>query len=125
MKLLVLGTTDAAGREIVRDAIAQGHTVVALVRAKARSRKSPQPNLSWVMRATRMRSIRAKGAGRGSAAYQRQGKQLPARNHPRCVSLQSTKRTDKMTFARRPEQLEDRVAMKTMPGSARGNASGY
>jgi uncharacterized protein YbjT (DUF2867 family) len=37
MKILILGATGATGRLIVRDAVARGHSVVALVRAKARS----------------------------------------------------------------------------------------
>lgn len=37
MKILVLGGTGATGRLIVRDAVANGHSVVALVRAKSRS----------------------------------------------------------------------------------------
>ncbi|MEO6918710.1 MAG: SDR family oxidoreductase [Collimonas sp.] len=37
MKILVLGATGATGRLIVRDAVASGHSVVALVRAKARA----------------------------------------------------------------------------------------
>jgi uncharacterized protein YbjT (DUF2867 family) len=37
MKVLVLGATGGTGRLIVRDALAKGHSVVALVRAKARS----------------------------------------------------------------------------------------
>ena len=35
MKVLVLGATGASGRLIVRDAVAKGHSVVALVRSKA------------------------------------------------------------------------------------------
>jgi uncharacterized protein YbjT (DUF2867 family) len=37
MKVLVLGATGGTGRLIVRDAMTKGHSVVALVRAKARS----------------------------------------------------------------------------------------
>jgi uncharacterized protein YbjT (DUF2867 family) len=37
MKVLVLGATGGTGRLIVRDALMKGHSVVALVRAKARS----------------------------------------------------------------------------------------
>jgi uncharacterized protein YbjT (DUF2867 family) len=37
MKVLVLGGTGGTGRLIVRDAMAKGHSVVALVRAKTRS----------------------------------------------------------------------------------------
>ena len=37
MRILVLGATGATGQLIVRDAVASGHSVVALVRAKARS----------------------------------------------------------------------------------------
>jgi uncharacterized protein YbjT (DUF2867 family) len=37
MKILVLGATGATGQLIVRDAVASGHSVVALVRTKARS----------------------------------------------------------------------------------------
>jgi putative NADH-flavin reductase len=37
MKILVLGATGATGQLIVRDALAGGHYVVALVRAKARA----------------------------------------------------------------------------------------
>jgi uncharacterized protein YbjT (DUF2867 family) len=37
MKVLVLGATGGTGRLIVRDALAKGHSVVALVRAKVRS----------------------------------------------------------------------------------------
>ncbi len=36
MKVLVLGATGGTGRLIVRDALAKGHSVVALVRSKAR-----------------------------------------------------------------------------------------
>jgi uncharacterized protein YbjT (DUF2867 family) len=36
MKILVLGATGATGQLIVRNAVARGHSVVALVRAKAR-----------------------------------------------------------------------------------------
>ena len=35
MKILVLGATGGTGRLIVRDALAKGHSVVALVRSKA------------------------------------------------------------------------------------------
>ena len=35
MKVLVLGATGGSGRLIVRDALAKGHSVVALVRSKA------------------------------------------------------------------------------------------
>ena len=34
MKVLLLGATGGTGREIVREAGAQGHSVVALVRSK-------------------------------------------------------------------------------------------
>lgn len=37
MKVLVLGATGGTGREIVREAGAKGHSVVALVRSKARA----------------------------------------------------------------------------------------
>jgi uncharacterized protein YbjT (DUF2867 family) len=37
MKVLVLGATGGTGREIVREAGAQGHSVVALVRSKAKA----------------------------------------------------------------------------------------
>ena len=37
MKVLVLGATGGTGRPIVRDALAKGHSVVALVRSKARA----------------------------------------------------------------------------------------
>ncbi|MDQ0394442.1 NAD(P)-dependent oxidoreductase [Labrys monachus] len=37
MKILVLGATGGTGRLIVRDALAKGHEVVALVRSKARA----------------------------------------------------------------------------------------
>ena len=37
MKVLVLGATGGTGRLIVRDAVAKGHSVVALVRSKARA----------------------------------------------------------------------------------------
>jgi uncharacterized protein YbjT (DUF2867 family) len=37
MKILILGATGGTGRLIVRDALAKGHTVVALVRSKARA----------------------------------------------------------------------------------------
>ncbi len=37
MKLLVLGATGGTGRLIVRDAVAKGHSVVALVRSTARA----------------------------------------------------------------------------------------
>jgi uncharacterized protein YbjT (DUF2867 family) len=41
MKVLVLGATDGTGRLIVRDALAKGHSVVALVRSKARALDLP------------------------------------------------------------------------------------
>jgi uncharacterized protein YbjT (DUF2867 family) len=37
MKILVLGATGGTGQLIVRDAAQSGHSVVALVRAKARA----------------------------------------------------------------------------------------
>lgn len=37
MKVLVLGATGGTGRLIVRDAVAKGHSAVALVRSKARA----------------------------------------------------------------------------------------
>jgi uncharacterized protein YbjT (DUF2867 family) len=37
MKVLVLGATGRTGRLIVRDSLAKGHSVVALVRSKARA----------------------------------------------------------------------------------------
>ena len=41
MKVLVLGATGGTGRLIVRDALAKGHSVVALVRSKARAPDLP------------------------------------------------------------------------------------
>jgi len=41
MKVLVLGATGGTGRLIVRDALAKGHSVVALVRSKARAMDLP------------------------------------------------------------------------------------
>ena len=41
MKVLVLGATGGTGRLIVRDALAKGHSVVALVRSKARTLDLP------------------------------------------------------------------------------------
>jgi uncharacterized protein YbjT (DUF2867 family) len=41
MKVLVLGATGGTGRLIVRDALAKGHSVVALVRSKARALDLP------------------------------------------------------------------------------------
>ena len=41
MKVLVLGATGGTGRLIVRDALAEGHSVVALVRSKARAPDLP------------------------------------------------------------------------------------
>ena len=38
MKVLVLGATGGTGRQIVREAAAKGHSVVALVRSKAKAR---------------------------------------------------------------------------------------
>ena len=43
MKVLVLGATGGTGRLIVGDALTKGHSVVALVRSKARA-----PNLPGV-----------------------------------------------------------------------------
>ena len=37
MKVLVLGATGGTGRLIIRDAVAKGHSIVALVRSKARA----------------------------------------------------------------------------------------
>lgn len=37
MKILVLGATGGTGREIVREAVSKGHSVVALVRSKAKA----------------------------------------------------------------------------------------
>src|ERR1700682_1185410 len=37
MKILVLGATGGTGREIVREALAKGHSVVALVRSRAKA----------------------------------------------------------------------------------------
>jgi uncharacterized protein YbjT (DUF2867 family) len=41
MKVLVLGATGGTGRLIVRDALAKGHSVVALVCSKARALDLP------------------------------------------------------------------------------------
>jgi len=41
MKVLVLGATGGPGRLIVGDALTKGHSVVALVRSKARALGSP------------------------------------------------------------------------------------
>ena len=41
MKVLVLGATGGTGRLIVRDALAKGHSVVVLVRSKARALDLP------------------------------------------------------------------------------------
>ena len=41
MKVFVLGATGGTGRLIVRDALAEGHSVVALVRSKARASDLP------------------------------------------------------------------------------------
>lgn len=41
MKLLVLGATGGTGRQIVREAAAKGHSVVALVRSKAKAPNLP------------------------------------------------------------------------------------
>src|SRR5262249_15264090 len=38
MKILVLGATGGTGREIVREALERGHSVVALVRSRERAR---------------------------------------------------------------------------------------
>ena len=45
MKVLVLGATGGSGRLIVRDALAKGHSVVALVRSKARAPDLPGADL--------------------------------------------------------------------------------
>ena len=37
MKVLILGATGGTGRLIIRDAVAKGHSIVALVRSKARA----------------------------------------------------------------------------------------
>lgn len=41
MKILILGATGGTGRLIVRDALEKGHSVVALVRSKARASELP------------------------------------------------------------------------------------
>jgi uncharacterized protein YbjT (DUF2867 family) len=45
MKVLVLGATGGTGRLIVRDALTKGHSVVALVRSKARALDLPGADL--------------------------------------------------------------------------------
>jgi NAD(P)-dependent dehydrogenase (short-subunit alcohol dehydrogenase family) len=45
MKVLVLGATDGTGRLLVRDALAKGHSVVALVRSKTPERRLSR---SWL-----------------------------------------------------------------------------
>ncbi len=45
MKILVLGATGGTGRLIVREALAKGHSVVALVRSKARALDLPGAEL--------------------------------------------------------------------------------
>ncbi len=45
MKVLVLGATGGTGREIVRQAVARGHIVAALVRSKANVRDLPGAKL--------------------------------------------------------------------------------
>ena len=45
MKVLVLGATGGTGRLIVRDALAKGHSVTALVRSKARASDLPGADL--------------------------------------------------------------------------------
>ena len=45
MKVLVLGATGGSGRLIVRDALAKGHSVAALVRSKARALDLPGADL--------------------------------------------------------------------------------
>ncbi len=47
MKVFVLGATGGTGRLIVRDALAKGHSVVALVRSKARAPDLPG---AWLRR---------------------------------------------------------------------------
>ena len=60
MKVLILGATGGTGREIVREAGAQGHSVVALVRSKANGDRSGRRRHS--LRATRetSRSFRSR-----------------------------------------------------------------
>ena len=50
MKVLVLGATGGTGRLIVRDALAKGHSVVALVRSKARALDLPGSRLRGFLR---------------------------------------------------------------------------
>lgn len=45
MKVLVLGATGGTGRLIVRDALAKGHSIVALVRSNARAPNLPGANV--------------------------------------------------------------------------------
>ena len=45
MKVLVLGATGGTGRLVVRDALTKGHSVVALVRSKARALDLPGADL--------------------------------------------------------------------------------
>jgi putative NADH-flavin reductase len=44
MKVLVLGTTGGTGRLIVHDALKKGHSLVALVRSKARGCRTVTPH---------------------------------------------------------------------------------
>ena len=41
MKILVIGATGATGKEIVNQALAQGHNVTALVRDASKARFAP------------------------------------------------------------------------------------
>ena len=45
MKLLVIGATGGTGRQIVREATSKGHSVVALVRSKAKANDLPNAQL--------------------------------------------------------------------------------
>jgi uncharacterized protein YbjT (DUF2867 family) len=50
MKVLVLGATDGTGRLLVRDALAKGHSVVALVRSKTPERRLSRSRLCMALR---------------------------------------------------------------------------
>lgn len=94
MKVLVLGATGGTGRLIVRDALAKGHSVVALVCSKARALDLPGADMIEAMPVTRMPSFAPWGLLRNG----RGGVEIIRRDANKFVETEERKPSSVMAF---------------------------